>query len=211
MKKSDIIAVLVLGEIIALVLNFIANLVFNKSSIFLYSFNLPFWVLLIVLPPLALFALFITYLIGKKISVAFQFGKYAAVGFANTVIDFGILNFLMWTTGVYRGGWIYLLNSASFIIAITHSYLWNRYWSFDSHQKDITKQFLTFLIVTVIGAVINGGIVYGITTFMSPLADLSSASWANAAKVLATAVAFMWNFLGYKFVVFKKKNVTSDL
>lgn len=204
MKKSDIIATLVLGEIVAIFLIFVLkNLGFTLF---------PSWILIFILPILALIAVYIAYLIGKKISVIFQFAKYATVGFANTAVDFGVLNFLMWLTKIYSGKEIFFLNSISFLVAVTHSYAWNKLWTFRAKEKDITEQFLQFLAVTLIGLLINGGIVYMITTWLSPMFGLSAIAWANVAKVVATAVSLVWNFIGYKFIVFKKKNErTSNL
>lgn len=200
MKKSDIISVLILGEIVAIFLIFIL-----KSL----SFTLfPSWILIFILPIVALIAVYIAYLIGKKIPVIFQFAKYATVGFANTAVDFGILNLLMWMTKIYSGKEIFFLNSISFLIAVTHSYAWNKLWTFKARgEKDVTIQFLRFLAVTLIGLLINGGIVYIITTWISPISGLSAVVWANVAKAIATAISLIWNFIGYKFIVFKKKNV----
>lgn len=197
MKRIDIIASLVLGEIVAVFLIF----VLKRLG---YFFDLV-WILILALPLLALFALFITYILGKRFPTIFQFGKYAVVGFANAGVDFGVLNFLMWLTRIYSGKWILLLNSISFVVAVTHSYIWNKYWSFRARgQTDVPKQFIAFIIVTVIGAVVSGGIVYGVTTFISPLFSFSLVRWANMAKVLASVIAILWNFIGYKFIVFKK-------
>jgi len=198
MKKSDIIAVLILGEIVAVFLSF----VLRGLGFILF----PVWYLFFSLPILALIAVFIAYLIGKKIPIIFQFAKFVTVGLANTAVDFGVLNFLMWTTGIYSGKNIVLLNSVSFLISVTHSYIWNKLWTFRARGKaDVAKQFLQFLIVSIIGTLLNSGIVYIITTWLSPVAGLSSVSWANAAKLLATGVSLVWNFVGYKFIVFKKK------
>jgi putative flippase GtrA len=199
MKKSDIIAVLVLGEIIAVFLGFVARGL---------ELALPFsiGILYFALPILALIAVFIAHLIGKKIPIIFQFAKFITVGLANTAVDFGVLNFLMWTTGVYKGTTVFLLNSASFLVAVIHSYAWNKLWTFKSKEKaDVPKQFLQFLIVSIIGLLINGGIVYIITTWLKPMFGLSDVSWANIGKIIATGASLIWNFVGYKFIVFKKK------
>lgn len=197
MKKSDIIAVLILGEIVAIFLIFVLkNLAFTLF---------PTWILVFILPILALLAVYIAYLISKKIPVIFQFSKFATVGFANTAVDFGVLNLLMWLTKIYSGTEIFFLNSISFLIAVTHSYAWNKLWTFKARQeKDVTTQFLQFLAVTLIGLLINGGIVYMISTWVSPMFGLSAPAWANVAKVVATAISLIWNFLGYKFIVFRR-------
>lgn len=196
MKKADIIASLVLGEIVAIFLNFIL-----KGLGFALF---PTWILFFVLPILALIGIYVAFLIGRKISVVFQFAKYATVGLANTAVDFGVLNFLMWLTDIYKGKEIFFLNSISFLVAVTHSYAWNKLWTFRAREKNVAGQFLQFLGITLIGLLINGIIVYMISTWVLPMFGLSNVAWANLAKVIATVVSLVWNFTGYKFIVFKK-------
>ncbi|MFA4999486.1 MAG: GtrA family protein [Parcubacteria group bacterium] len=138
----------------------------------------------------------------KKLLV--QFGKFAVVGLLNTAIDFGVLNLLIFVTGVREGITIFFLNGISFAIATANSYLWNKYWTFRDRESVRVFQIGQFLVISAIGAVLNSGIVYLISTFVSPLFNLSPAVWVNMAKILATGVSFIWNFAGYKFVVFKK-------
>ena len=133
-----------------------------------------------------------------------QFSKFVVIGFINTALDFAILNLLMWWTGIYSGSWIILLNIVSFSIAVFNSYFWNKYWTFRDKDKIGAKEFFQFIVVTLGGLVINSGIVYIITTLISPLFGLSPELWANLAKGAATGVSLIWNFIGYKFFVFKK-------
>jgi len=200
MKKSDILAVLVLGEITAV----IAGFLLKKP---LSQYNVSIWVLYVAIPILALIVNFLGQLIGRKISVVAQFCRYATVGVANTLVDFGILNLLMWSTDIYRGKTLILLNSISFLIAVIHSYIWNKLWAFKGTQKSgIFTQFTQFLVITLIGLLFNSGIVYIISSQMNPLFGLSIKVWTNIAKIIATAVSLIWNFIGYKFIVFKKKD-----
>lgn len=76
-------------------------------------------------------------------------------------------------------------------------------------SKDDTgvgQQFVVFLIISVVGLLINSGIVALASTALAPsLSSLINAdSIKNAAKILATGVSLIWNFLGYKLIVFKK-------
>jgi len=197
MKKSDIIASIVLGLIIGLFLGFIlAGLNFNYFS--------P-WLLVVALPVLSLIGVFFANLLGKRVPIILQMVKFLVVGFANTAVDFGILNILMGTTGIYSGQAIFVLNSISFVVAVVHSYFWNKLWTFKAKKTDATKEFLQFFIVSIIGLLINGAIVFMITTWVNPVSGLADASWANVAKIAATFISLVWNFIGYKFVVFKEK------
>lgn len=202
MKRGDIIASLILGGIIGLFLAFILQG-------FGFGIFSP-WILVLILPILAVVGIAVGELIGKKIPIILQIMKFGMVGLANTAVDFGILNFLMAATGIFSGKDIFFLNSVSFIIAVIHSYFWNKFWTFSARKTEATKEFLQFLIVSVVGLLINGGIVYMITTWLQPMFGVNEISWANAGKVAATAISLIWNFIGYKFIVFKKGNASGQ-
>jgi putative flippase GtrA len=135
-----------------------------------------------------------------------QISKFVVVGFINTGIDFAVLNALMFSTKIYSGKWLILFNSISFTAAVINSYFLNKYWTFKSKdsKESKTKEFSQFLIISIIGISINDAIVYGLATFTSPLFGLPKELWTNIAKIFATLASMTWNFIGYKFVVFKK-------
>lgn len=134
-----------------------------------------------------------------------QFSKYVVVGFANTGIDFLILNLEMLITGISQGPGMFVQNAISFSIATVNSYYFNKKWSFqDRSKKDRVREFSQFLAVSLIGLLINSSTVYLITTFIEPFFGIDPKLWANLAKVAATGLSLIWNFIGYKFFVFKK-------
>ena len=134
-----------------------------------------------------------------------QFAKFVIVGGINTAIDFLVLNVEMEVTGIRSGYGMIVLNSISFAVATVNSYFMNKYWTFeDRRNRSEGVKFSQFLAVSVIGMLINSGVVYVITTSVGPIAGLGPKIWANVAKLVATAVSLVWNFLGYKFIVFKK-------
>jgi len=137
-----------------------------------------------------------------------QISKFVIVGVINTGIDFAVLNALLFSTKIYSGRWLIFFNSISFSAAVINSYFLNKYWTFKSQNVEDSKakQFSQFLIISVIGISINDAIVYGLATFTSPLFGLSAQMWTNVAKLFATAASMVWNFIGYKFIVFKKKD-----
>lgn len=134
-----------------------------------------------------------------------QFGKFIIVGGLNTAIDIGVLNLLMWSFGIYQGSQIIVFNIISVSLAIINSYFWNKYFTFGSKEKQKQAQeFATFVVVSIGGMIINTGVVYLLTTYLAPPFGLSQELWANGAKILAIGAAWIWNFSGYKFVVFRK-------
>lgn len=72
--------------------------------------------------------------------------------------------------------------------------------------ENVGKQFLGFLIVSFIGLLINSGIVVLASNWLAPaLGHLINADTIkNVAKIMATGVSLIWNFVGYKLIVFKK-------
>jgi len=160
----------------------------------------PFIILFVVIPTLSLLGMFFVHLISKKIAILWQIAKFALVGFLNTAIDFGILNFLSVIFSVTKGAGIIPINAVSVSFAIINSFYWNKDWVFASRKQ---ANFITFAAITVIGLSINTAIVYILTTFFRPTIVDSPTLWANFAKALATIVSMVWNFLGYRFIVFR--------
>ncbi|GBE16260.1 GtrA-like protein [bacterium BMS3Abin15] len=134
-----------------------------------------------------------------------QFSKFVVVGVINTAIDFLVLNLEMVLTGITSGPYIFLFNSISFSVATVNSYFMNKHWTFQDQEKSHEAvKFSQFLAVSVVGISINGGVVYFITTFIEPFFGMDPLLWANIAKIVATGLSLIWNFIGYKLWVFKK-------
>ena len=134
-----------------------------------------------------------------------QLVRFVVVGVINTGIDFLILNIEMFFTHITSGSGMILQNAISFGLATINSYYLNKSWTFsDKDKKKEGIKFAQFLTVSLIGIIINSLIVYLITSFIPPMFGVNPQLWANIAKLAATAISLIWNFLGYKFIVFKK-------
>lgn len=197
MPRSDAINILVISFLIGIFLQLIL-LVTGFANRFpgTLVFSLPLFS-----PVLAILGMFVAYFIGRKSAIFWQFCRFVLVGVLNTSIDFGILNLLVAATGITGGPSIIPLNALAFSAAVTNSYFWNRRWVFASRHGG---NFVLFLIITIIGIGINSAVVFLITTFVSPLAGLDRTLWVNVAKVLATGVSLVWDFTGYRLIVFKR-------
>lgn len=171
----------------------------NTGFYFLFSaYSLLF---VVSYPILATIGMFTANFLAKKIAILWQVAKFGLVGVLNTAIDFGILNFLIAMTGATSGLGIVFINATSFSTALINSYFWNRDWVFSQAKSG---SFVTFMIVTLIGLSINTGIVYGLTTYVPRILVDSPELWVNLSKVAATVLSLIWNFTGYKLIVFKK-------
>ena len=161
----------------------------------------------LIVPILFIAGVYIGKFIARKFAFFEQLTKFFAVGFLNTAIDFGVLNLLSVVTGVTSGLIVGGVNIPGFSVAVGNSYFWNKFWVFQGRAGGGALQdFPRFLLVTLIGLFINSGIIIILTTYISAPSGISNTGWLNLAKIMATAISFMWNFLGYKFIVFRPKH-----
>ena len=147
---------------------------------------------------------FIAYFLRLRIPTIFQFMKFAIIGGMNTMLDLGILNFLIFITGIAAGVYYSVFKSISFSIAVTSSYLWNKYWTFQDFNRPQLKEILKFLFVNAIGFVINVGTASLVVNFVSAPAGIGPQLWANIGAVSSIVISLIWNFIGMKLIVFKK-------
>ncbi len=168
----------------------------------------PLTVVLIGFVIISIIGMYIVTLISKKLAILWQIAKFGQIGVLNTAVDFGILNILISYTQITSGVGIIFINVSSFLIALVNSYFWNKNWVFSGTKK---SNFITFATVTLIGLSANTGIVYVLTTYVTPVVVDSETLWANFAKLLATVVSLIWNFTGYKLIVFKKSSNSSKV
>ena len=136
------------------------------------------------------------------------FGQLWRVVVTNLVsagIDYGVFFLLSASTGITSGNGIIPLNMISFTLATTNAYYLNKHWSFNDDSKfDHHRKFTLFLLVAVVALILNTLIVRFITTDVQVLKGFGDHQWLFAAKLAASVFSFTVNFLGYKFIVFKK-------
>jgi putative flippase GtrA len=204
LNKKGIIASLLAGEIASWFLISIIKNPFIPEFEALAALGPIIWLLPIVLPILFLTGIVIAWQLGRIAKVFLQFARFAEIGVLNAAIDFGVLNLLIAATGVTSGATIIVLNVISVAIATTNSYFWNRWWTFDAEGGAAGKEFAQFVAVSFVGVLINSAIVFLGTSLIDPQFGLSAGLWANLMKVVATVVSLVWNFMGYKFIVFKR-------
>lgn len=139
-------------------------------------------------------------ILAKWMSIFRQIGKFAVVGILNTVLDFAILNVLISISGIAEGPLATTFKGLAFIVAVVNSYYWNKYWTFNFKGK-VEKEFLQFLVVSLIGFGLN----IGAFSLVVNVVGSGGTVWANIGALAGTLAGLVWNFLGYKFIVFKTK------
>ena len=97
------------------------------------------------------------------------------------MIDFGILNLLIYYSGVAEGVFYSVFKAASFLLANVNSYAWNKFWTFGSREfEGWMNQFIRFFAVVGVGLVINVTVAsYVVAQFGGFGGSLSSTVWAN--------------------------------
>jgi len=145
----------------------------------------------------------VAYGLSRRWPVLIQFVKFGIVGGLNAMIDLGVLNLLIVASGIAAGIWYSVFKSVSFIVAVTNSYFWNKYWTFRSAEAVSASQFIKFLLVNLVGFGMNVGAASLLVNFVGAPAGFSPELWANVGAVSAVFISLFWNFIGMKFFVFK--------
>jgi len=195
MKTQDIIFAAVTGLTVA----FIGADFLNGVNLGHYAWHL-FW----LFPILSVVCLEVANQIGKKITFIDEAAKFFLVGAFSAVIDIKVYQFSAWMFGLFILISPLVSKSISFLAATVVKYGGNKLWVFEKNGKDgIKKEVIQFLTITLIGMIIDVAAFYCATHFWQP-ATVPTEIWTESSIIIAALVAAIWNFLGYKYVVFKK-------
>ncbi len=137
-----------------------------------------------------------------------QFAKFCMISFSNLVIDFGILNLLIYYSGVAEGVLYSVFKAVSFILANVNGYAWNKFWTFQSNGAEgWMNQLIRFFVVVGVGLVINVTVAsYVVAEFGGSGGSISSTVWANIGAAVSLLITLFWNFFGLKYLVFEKRS-----
>lgn len=116
-----------------------------------------------------------------------QLAKFGVVGVVATVIDFGVMNLLHYALHLD----ILIANTAGFTISLIFNYVASMKFVFE-HRDDMSRkrEFAIFVVLSIIGLLLNDGIVLALNKGLS--------LEANIAKVAATALVMIYNFVTRK-------------
>jgi len=123
-----------------------------------------------------------------------RFIKFGIVGAIGAVVDFGVLNALIFIVGWATPTGKILANIISTSVAIVSNFTWNRLWTYpESRGRKKRVQLVQFTIVNLVGLVINTGIFYLADHFL--YSQFFPANIAiQLAKATAIGIVLFWNF-----------------
>ena len=119
-----------------------------------------------------------------------QFLKFAAVGLASLAVEYAFLVYLLQSLNMN-----YLMaTTISFIVSIVFNYILSMKYVF-VHKEDMSRrrEFIIFVVLSVIGLILNDGIVLALNKGLS--------IEANVAKIAATALVMIYNFVTRKILL----------
>jgi putative flippase GtrA len=127
--------------------------------------------------------------IAKLVSLI-QFGLIGCVGL---VIDFSIT----WALKDLLHLNAYFSNTCGFSFAVVVNFILNKIWTFKDQSDQYFKQFRSFLIISLIGLMLN-------TCFLFVFHEKLALNF-YIGKAISTVLVFFWNFFANAFFTFGKK------
>jgi putative flippase GtrA len=133
----------------------------------------------------------------------FKFVKFGVVGVSGMVVDFGLTALCKGILGIPE----LLANAIGFTVAATSNYFLNRVWTWKSTSKEVGVEYAKFFFVSLIGLGLNSLIVLLLKDIsIVPRFVNTTLDWDFwVAKVIATAIVTVWNFLANNFFTFRIK------
>ena len=130
-------------------------------------------------------------LLKKHEKLVRQILKFGVVGGGAFLIDYSVLYLLTEFVGIH-----YLISSViSFIVSLIFNYILSIYWVFDITKKQTSREVFVFVILSVIGLLINQVVMYVGSDLLHIYYMLT--------KLVATFIVMVWNFVTRKIFIEK--------
>lgn len=121
-------------------------------------------------------------------TIFIRFIRFGIVGCSGMIVDFG----MTWLCKEKLRWNKYLSNSLGFVLAATNNYIWNRLWTFESESEAVAREYISFVVIAVIGLGLNNLIIY----LLHERCHLNF----YLSKLIAIGCVTLWNFsMNYVF------------
>ena len=122
----------------------------------------------------------------NKLTELIKAAKFAVVGVANTLIDYGVFALLAQLLSVN----VFLSQVISYSCGIINSYIWNRSWTFQSQSKFFGPALVRFLVLNLSMLALSTGLLAFFLQF-----GLSKLVAKGCTVVVTMAIGFVVNRL----------------
>lgn len=136
--------------------------------------------------------------------------RAAFVGGWNTILSAGLMNLLVWATGITRGIAIIWFSWIVFCIVLGQSFAWNRLWVFKHRERMVSahRDFVSFASVAVAAGIAGSLVLHLVVNVFGAPSGVSARLWVNVGIVCSIPFSFFTGYLGNYFLVFTKREPT---
>ncbi len=122
-----------------------------------------------------------------------QLIKFSIVGAFGASVSYSIFYLLYRAFSVNH----VISSSIGYFLSAATIFLFNRQWTFNIKQGNVTKNFVMFMILMILSFIVNSVSIYFFTDVIKLKAELS--------QIITMTITTIVNFMGSKFWVFKQK------
>ena len=119
-----------------------------------------------------------------------QFLKYLIVGFVSFLSEYGLFSSLFLFLKLHE----LIANTIALGIVFWLNFLLNKFWSFES-KGDIGRQVILYFLLFVFNMSFSNVFIY----LSSEVFDI----YPLVSKIIAMALIVIWNFLLYKYIIYR--------
>ncbi len=125
-----------------------------------------------------------------------NFFRLASVGIVGAVV------YVLVVLGAHESARAVYFSGIFIVFILAQIALWNFFGFFKVKIFEEKPLYARFFIVSLIGFLINSGVLYLVSTYGN--LTQNSGDNLNIAKLAATFFSLIWNFVCYKFIVFRR-------
>lgn len=144
--------------------------------------------------------------------------KYVLVGIVGTLIDVGVLAFLVeyFQIDPTSDARMYLFVTIAFLLAVANNFLLNQWWTFQVKAKGQKRRFTKFLLVSLGGLLLSNFLMFALIALIDFLVDMWHFSLRVVflvviAKVITSAIVLVWNFFLNKYWTFRARILEKNI
>ena len=136
-----------------------------------------------------------------------QFLRSVIVGVVATVIDIGVLTILVEAFNVN----VFIATAIGFIVGLLVNFFISSVWVFEKSKvvKNRVSEFIIFALIGGVGLIINELIVNFFDLYLAKSlifgSFIDSDKYYLIGKLVATVIAFVWNFFARKFIIYRNE------